>query len=147
MRFKDHIKTYYHGSIKPLKIGTILIPKHESTMIHKGDILEEVLEKYRPKNKLSRFDAIFMVDNPNDIDNVGGYTDYIYTVQPGNKVEKSDLAWYSEVEIILSEDRNNETGIKLAAKNYWSGVQYYNKSMSVYEYRTESAKVIQEYLG
>jgi hypothetical protein len=35
---------------------------------------------YRPDDKLSRYDSVFLVDNIDDIDSSGGYTDFIYEV-------------------------------------------------------------------
>lgn len=93
-----------------------------------------------------------MTNNPDDIDLAGGPTDHIYIVQPLGKIEKHDLNWMSEIDLIISEaydnnqQENNETieKVKNAALNYWNGIPHYNES--VWEFLTPSAIIIKEIL-
>ena len=64
-----------------LRIGTILEPQLEF-YTRRSDVqfLEKIMYAYRPDDKLSRYDSVFLVDNIDDIDSSGGYTDFIYEV-------------------------------------------------------------------
>jgi len=121
---------YYHGSDNYLEIGTILKPQGRIREIPNYDILE----KYRPSHMLAHKDAVFMVGDDEDIDNVGGGTTYVFTIVPLGKVEKHDLGWSTE----LSKNTEPSQQKKLA-ENYWYGKQHPN---GVWEYLTPSAKII-----
>ena len=78
-------QTFYHCSSVKLRIGTILEPQLEF-YTRRSDVqfLEKIMYAYRPDDKLSRYDSVFLVDNIDDIDSSGGYTDFIYEVSiPG----------------------------------------------------------------
>lgn len=97
---------YYHSSSIPHKIGTILTAKRKE-ISHKFDssrIDEELNELYRPSNKISRLECIFMSKNLNIIDTLGGAMNYLYLVKPIGKVEKSNLVWQSIATQIEDED-------------------------------------------
>jgi len=93
-----------------------------------------------------------MCDNPDDIDNAGGGTEYLFTVQPLGPVQKHDINWGSEIEMIVSEHYGEdgdddvstsselENKIKQCALNYWNGVPHPNES--VWEYLTPQAKIL-----
>jgi len=93
-----------------------------------------------------------MTNNADDIDNAGGSTEFIYIVQPLGKIEKHDLNWMSEIDMIMSEaiennqqeDEETIEKVKNAAINYWNGTPHYNES--VWEYLTPSAIIIKEIL-
>lgn len=136
----DTNKKYYHGSYDLLPIGTILKP-HDKSYTKINDVqLEEIMEKYKPKDKLSRYDSVFMVDDIDLIDSAGGSIDFIYLVEPLGKIEKSDLNWYTEIDMITPE--HNEKLEKKYAENYWNGIPYDDFDSSVFEYRTPLAKII-----
>jgi len=141
MNFKEFVNNtvYYHGSNKPMPIGTILRPQPQ---FYTGDPVEDILEKFRPPNKLSRKNSIFLVDKPEDIAEASGNSDYVYIVEPTPPLEKSDVSWWSEVQLKLGD--NDLAGAQAAAVNYWNGVPYPDKDLSVFEYRCPSAKLIQE---
>jgi hypothetical protein len=86
----DYMK-YYHGSENLLPVGTILKPPENYEEKWSSTDFYAVLEKYRPENYLSHKEAVFLVDNEDDIDNVGGCTDFIFVVKPLSKVEKHDM--------------------------------------------------------
>jgi hypothetical protein len=135
------MKAFFHGSAKFIKNNTILKPHVDSYVKQvDNDFLEKLMEKYRPEDKISRYDAVFMVDNIDLIDDAGGSTDFIYEVLPKGEIERSDLAWYTEVQAVDEEE--NEDLIKEYALNYWNGVKFYDEKSSVWEYRAKSAIVI-----
>lgn len=136
-------QTFYHGSSVKLRIGTILEPQLEF-YTRRSDVqfLEKIMYAYRPDDKLSRYDSVFLVDNIDDIDSSGGYTDFIYEVSILDVIipEKSDLAWYTELELIESDDYDKQKEI---AGNYWNGVRYHKRSESLFEYRVPKARVVE----
>lgn len=138
--FESTRVNFYHGSVKKFDLGFILSPQKDG-YVTKENMLESIFEKYRPSYKISRFDCVFMIDNPDDIDAAGGYDDYIYEVLPLGEFEKSDMAWYTEADMLIS-DGANESDVKKFVDNYWKGVQFTNKDYSLFEYRTKFAKII-----
>ena len=135
---------YIHGSRKYFQAGFILLPQSDG-YVHSTDTEEHesVFERYRPKNRLSRLNSVFMLSSNdiNNIDNAGGYNDYVYKVEPHGKVEKSDMGWYSEISRLIDLDSNDSELITIV-KNYWNGVPYRNRSHSLWEYRAKSATVV-----
>ena len=131
-------KKFYHGSQNEFPVGFVLLPQTEG-YVHQEKHFEDRIEKYRPPNKISRFDAVFMTSNPNNCEPAGGYSDFIYEVVPNGQVDRSDLAWYSEAEIYLEATENE---VKECAINYWNGVPFKNPSNSQWEYRARSATII-----
>lgn len=150
-----HIKDYhifesaselklYHGSTKEFEIGFVLKsrPKGYTTL---PDVkrMEDLFEKYRPEDKISRRNCVFMVNDIDLIDPAGGYLDHVYLVEPIGEVEKSDLAWYTEVDILMSETHVESDLVPLIMK-YWDGEPYTGSNYSLFEYRAKSAKVLKE---
>jgi hypothetical protein len=132
----------YHGSRRKFPKGFRLTPQPTGYAHHPDQqILEQVFEKMRPPDKLSRYQSVFLVDDPTDCESAGGYEDHVYLVQPEGQVEKSDLAWYSECEVYLDEpiERQQE-----CAKNYWVGVPFTNPANSMFEYRCRAAIILKE---
>jgi len=135
-KISSNIK-YFHGSYHFLPNGTVLSPG-------KGNFMGTVnqykmdshfkLEQFRPSNLISRNNCVFMTDNPEDIDLAGGASEHIYIVKPLGKVERHDLNWMSEIDLIFSEAWDNGEQesedtiekVKNAALNYWNGTPHYN---------------------
>jgi hypothetical protein len=149
---------FYHGSMEHLPVGTILTPRgedYERDWAHNE--FYQSLETYRPEGMLSHKDAVFMCDNPDDIDNAGGGTEYLFTVVPLGAVQKHDINWGSEIECIVSDHYGDdgdedvstssevENKIKQCALNYWNGVPHTDES--VWEYLTPRAQItaVEEY--
>jgi hypothetical protein len=144
---------FYHGSYDQLPNNTVLSPD-------KGNFVKNIsqntmdshfkLEQFKPPQFLSRNNCVYMTNNIDDLDSVGAPTDHIYLVKPLGKVEKHDLNWMTEIDIIFSDSSQNNTQednetiekIKTAALNYWNGVPHYNES--AWEYLTPSAIIIKE---
>lgn len=130
----------YHGSMKEFPNGFVLFSQNDGYVSHLRDI-EVEFDKYRPRHILSRFNSMFMVDNPELIDSAGGHDDYIYLVEPIGPVFKSDLAWYTEFDAFWYEG-GQDIPAEVIASNYWNGVPYINSEHSLWEYRAQSAKII-----
>ena len=54
--------TFYHGSTKRLPVGTILRPRDDYEDAWRNVDFYAALEKYRPQNKLSHKQSVFMCD-------------------------------------------------------------------------------------
>jgi len=153
-KIANNIK-YFHGSYHSLPKGTILTPQKGNFMgTFSQDEMDShfKLEQFKPPQYLSRNNSVFMTDNPDDIDNAGGASEHIYLVNPLGKIEKHDLNWMSEIDLIISnaweigqdEVESTETidNIQKAALNYWNGTPHYNESL--WEYLTTSAIILKE---
>lgn len=98
------------------------------------------------------------------IEQSGGSTDYVYTVQPIGRVEKHDLQWLNDIDSIVTKEdgwfgrkdiptsyswhmppirefERSDTIEKLA-QNYWAGKQYPYKAWTLWEYLSPSFKII-----
>ena len=131
-------KLFYHGSPLHFPIGFILKPQNTG-YVHDEKEIEDIVERYRPPDKISRFQAVFMVDNPELIDYAGGYEDFMYIVEPIGQIDKSDLSWYTDVSVYLDASPEEQ---KEWSFNYWNGVPYKNPANSLWEYRAREAEVV-----
>jgi len=134
----------YHGSQAELPVGTILRPQSTGYATDTDEMVqqtERIVERYRPRNCIPRFQAVFMVANPDEIVSAGGYEDFIYQVEPVGKIERSDLAWYSQVGLYFWDDENDPEA-RQYAKAYWAGTPFKNPANSLWEYRARSAKIL-----
>lgn len=132
--------TFYHGSAKSLPIGTILEPQIQGyTRTTNNQALEDTMERYRPDGMIPRDEAVYLADNPEVIERLGGDTDYIYIVEPLGSVEGSDLDWYGEVASGPYLQKSEEA-IREFAENYWQGVPYHG--IGEREYRTRQARIV-----
>lgn len=132
----------FHGSRKNFPIGFRLLPQADGyTSYQEVQNIENLFEKYRPENKTSRKSSVFLTDNINNIDGAGGYTDYIYAVEPELTPEASDLAWYSEADSLYDEEETPSKELLNAIAMYWNGTPYHDSSKSNFEYRCKSALI------
>jgi hypothetical protein len=141
---------YCHGSITEIGVDqSLLHPGEESyTNLDETKWIEEFMEKHRVEGCLSRFESVFMADNSEDIDNLGGYTDFIYIVRPvDGYAEKSDLSWYTKASMLIGDYPSKDIPehildqAKGYAENYWSGKSSENP---VWEYRCLEAAIVTE---
>jgi len=135
-------KTFYHGSMTRLPVGTILTPRLEDYENNWGGTdFYRALEMYRPANMMSHKESVFMCDNEEDVDAAGGGTDWLFTVQPLGKIERHDLNWASEISMLADQGYDIDSNeIEDAAYNYWHGIPHPNES--VWEYLAPKAKII-----
>lgn len=132
---------YYHGSHDNLPIGTILSPRDSYEDDWGKASFYHMLEVFRSDNMLAHKEAVFMVDNTEDIDLAGGATDYVFILRPLGRIERHDLNWGSEISSLVDQgyDEFSEE-VSIAAKNYWNGTPHPNES--VWEYLTPKAEIL-----
>lgn len=137
------MKAPYHGSIKKLPLGCTLAPQTEGyTKSCNSQELEGLFESLRPENKIPRSESVYQCNDVELIDLAGGYTDFIYQVEPEGVIEESDLAWYTQAQIQLEDgDRN---GAIESAKHYWSGKLFVYDNASCLEYRCRKATLLKQ---
>jgi hypothetical protein len=141
MRIQEITTRYYHGSYQKLPVGTILTPRDDYENDWGSTDFYAALEKYRPADKLSHKQSVFMVADPDDIDLAGGATDWMLTVVPMGKIQRHDINWGSEISVLISDGHTIDSEqVANAAANYWNGVPHTNES--VWEYLTTNAKVV-----
>lgn len=129
-------KMFYHGSSNKMKVGTVLKGRGLNYINDwSSDLVYQILEKERPNNYIPHYEAVFMVDNIEDIDNAGGATDYIFHLKPLGPIERHDMSFQSEILIAIS-DKKSLAEIKLIAKKYWTGI---SSKEPVWEYLTREA--------
>lgn len=134
---------FFHGSMNQLAIGLFLCPQSDGyVQTTESQDLEELMESCRPDELVSRQDAVYFTSDIELIEPLGGYSDYIYEVEPIGKYSKHDLAWYSEADRCLMND--DKLGAMAAAKSYWSGEPYFDLSNSAYEYLCSEAEVLDD---
>lgn len=133
---------FYHGSMEYLPVGTILIPNLNYEFSWGDTDFYKPLENYKPKGMLSHKEAVFMVDNDNNLDVAGGGTEWVFRVEPLGPVQKHDLNWSSEISMIVGDykEADREEKFKTAAENYWNGIPHPNES--VWEYLTPKARIV-----
>lgn len=135
---------FYHGSKNLIENQEKLTPQEDSYTNYEECIsIENAFEFYRPENKISRQKCVYLVEDPNMIDNVGGYIDYIYLVNPENNyTEKSDLSWYTMASMEMGDFFELE---ELTEKSIAYIVNYWNSTPSenpCWEYRASQATII-----
>ena len=132
-------KSFYHGSDRDWEIGTV--SRGRGADYHKDwsqTDFYSTLEKYRPSEMIAHSEAVFMCDNDDDIDSVGGATDWVLEMLPLGPVERHDINWSSAISAAVDDDAD-EDAIKEMAMNYWNGIA---SPDPLWEYLTREAKVI-----
>lgn len=134
-------KYLYHGSYQELPVGTILTARDDYENDWQDTDFYKPLEMYRPPDKLSHKQSVFMCDNPDDIDFAGAATDWLFTVVPIGPLQRHDMNWSSEISSLVGLGYPiDSTEIKDAAEAYWSGEESPNEV--VWEYLAPKAKII-----
>lgn len=134
-------ETLYHGSWDPLDEGTALRPGFGGGAIVDTE-LEALFEAARPEGLVPRREAVFMAADPDEIDALGGYTEFVYEVAPGGPVTAHDLAWYSQAQAHMAVGEDAEA--RRCADAYWSGTAFPEAARSVFEYLGTAATVGRE---
>jgi hypothetical protein len=142
MRYADLIESatvYYHGSYDKLPVGTVLRPSDEYDDTWSEPVFK-ILEQHRPAGALAHNQAVFMADSPQDVDNLGGATDWLFTVVPNGPIVRYDQSWVSKISELLDDNTPESIAVIQAATNYWASVA--NDSECIWEYLTPTATII-----
>lgn len=159
---ENMVPTLYHGSRKEFPIGFTLLPQEDSYVVsddhdEQHHMLERAMEKYRPSHCISRHKAVYLIADPEDIDNAGGYNDHVYECEPLGPVTKCNLHWYSEAymlcehEVLSAQEAadqgmdhyaeyGEEPELKEYCLNYWNAVPQGGNDL--FEYLTPRARVL-----
>lgn len=131
----------YHGSRGHFDPGFVLKPQVAADAFDEDVApVEDIMEKHRPEGKIPRRESVFMVDDPERVEQAGGYEDHVYIVEPIGAVEASDLGWYGELSVYWMDMPDDER--RGLAEGYWSGDPFPGRPRSLYEYRARAAEVI-----
>jgi hypothetical protein len=128
---------FFHGSAVSLPVGTQLTARPNG-YVHTtpNQRLERLFEAAKPPGALSRRGCVFLTDNLDDIDNVGGATDYLYEVSTTFPVQRSDLSFYTLADMQL--EAGELENAQHSAARYWAG----DTHEGVFEYRVKHATII-----
>ena len=141
MRIQEIAQRFYHGSSQELPVGTILRPRDDYENDWQHTDFYQPLERYRPQDRLSHRQSVFMCDNADDVDLAGGSTDYLFTVVPIGPVQRHDMNWGSEISMLVSDGYDIDSDeVRHAAEQYWAGNPHTNES--VWEYLTPAARIV-----
>lgn len=135
----------YHSSSVDHMPGTILLPRcnYESRWGNCG--FYQVLEALRPNRKPSHNRSVFLCLSEEDLDYVGGETDFYFRVKTEGELSIHDMHWSTEITCLIddlglsTQDCIRDKSIIDAAKKYWDGVASENP---VWEVLVNSAKII-----
>jgi hypothetical protein len=143
---------FYHGSRKPLPVGTRLVARPDGYVTGRNmdriereahHMCEAYLEKGRPDGAPQRSQCVYLVTDPNDIDYAGGYNDHVYVVEPEGQPWKANLHWYSRLyELCFDENISWEEASPLV-NQYWNATSTANGE-DLYEYLTTAAEITGE---
>lgn len=95
---------FYHSSGKQLPVGTILCGRGQDYHNDWGlSDFYQILEENRPSEYLPHKDAVFFLDNDNELDCAGGETEWVFEVEPIGIISRHDLNWSSEISSLISD--------------------------------------------
>jgi hypothetical protein len=132
----------FHGSGVHLDSGTVLRPRGEA---YEADWAASdfygPLERWRPAGCRPHREAVFMVEDIDDLDAAGAVTDFCAEVEPSGEVSRHDMEWGSRISCLLSEGASPEDDeVRDCALRYWAGEAHPDGPM--WEYLAEAATVI-----
>jgi len=142
----------YHLTNYEFKIGDVVLPQstgytHWVESCALETVLETVLERYRPKEKISRKECIFLTkEKPKNKDYGASGTSFILTVEVDEEVinQFSDMNHFFCIDqgfedVIHLEDDYLEEELKKIADQYWSGMS--SKTPRI-EYRSKQGVIL-----
>ena len=109
----------WHGSDVPLSPGTTLVPGCGMMAVSPTDPVEEMLESQRPADRRPRAACVFMVDDPQDVDNCGGNTDWLFEVRPVGETWRHDASLTTAAQCAIED--GDIQGARSHAQAYWRG--------------------------
>lgn len=143
-----------HLSSVALKKGDVLKPQeHGYCHLPESQGLEDILERYRPSDKIPRKESVYLFKTRNESLDFGAEgSDFLFVVECDDEVvkQRSDMNWISELDQgfenseVLEEDYE-EWELQMLAEGYWSGKPRTNEDEAVYEYRVRDAVITAVY--
>jgi len=133
--FENSDTVYYHGSKIELPVGTVLEGGDRYNESQENSF--SLVEKYRPGNKLSHRESLFMCDDPDKISEAGGNDNYLFVVNPSGEINKHDLSWVTSIAEVRDEHK-----IKIMAENFWKGEPNTVVNDPLWVYTTTEAKIV-----
>lgn len=118
---------FLHGSYKPLDVGTTLTPRGDAYEADWGKAdFYQALERHRPEYARSHKDSVFLTLTCEAVELAGGYSDYIFLVEPEDcsNITRHDQKWLSAISCLMDSHDLDSPQIKKAADNYWSGIPH-----------------------
>jgi len=149
---------YIHGSGWELPIGAELSAHRASLTWSGAETIrrtEELLDSLRPAHCLSRYDCVYMTDTTDlgVIEASGGYSNYVYRVEPEGTVERNHVGWWELINRSFHGTHGGTVPTKeqLAdwARSYWAGIECpsdlrVKNKPSAWEYRARTVRVIED---
>lgn len=132
-------RKFYHGSMDHLSVGTILRPDPNYQAKCSNTSFYAVLERYRPRHLLPHAGAVFLCDNPDDVDLAGGGTEWMFEVKPLGHLQKHDINWSSAISGACDEGASEEI-LRELADYYWRGIPHPDEN--VWEYLAPHAEIL-----
>lgn len=143
---------WYFGTTHRQLPGWLVRGRPERHPDPEGRIVDDILEKYRPRQEMSRDKSLFLSRSPDEetVRRANRYTDYIYEMAPIGEIFQNDHVWWDKIREVSPDlwlDGHREEAIEVArefAQNYWAGKA---SEAPQWEYRVRSAAVIRRVNG
>lgn len=112
---------FLHGSYDPHPVERRLTPQPERAAPWAALEFVRVLEKYRPDWAIPHAEAVFLCQDPDDLDPCGAPLDHVVEVTPEGPFSRHDLNWISRICCLLDDHTADHPEIARAAFAYWAG--------------------------
>lgn len=143
----------FHLGPKGMEVGMILEPQdHSYSKCIEAKGMEDLLEDFRPKDKISRKEAVFFVRDVEKAYRMGADSDeeiYVACVDAEDAMaQRSDFNWlscmdigcHSKADLLAGLTSAERREIEQAAIGYWSGEPMPGKTPS-WEFRAEPVEI------
>ncbi len=136
----DTPRAFWHASFQRLTVGTVLVPQPGYEDRWHPQSAGRILEDRRPASALPHRDAVFLCDDPQECDNCGAHCEWLFRVEPADRIERHDLEWATRIDVLMSEGASpDDPAIAELARRYWSGE---SSELPTWEYLTPQATVL-----
>lgn len=134
---------FYHGSYRDFPMGYTLRGRGQAYH-DEWCVLPcyEAMHLHRPEGILAHQDAVFMCDNPDDVEICGGATERLILLEPIGNVSRHDMNWGNHIALMLEDGRPlTDADVTAACLAYWQG-EPFEAGDPAWEYLAAEAKVI-----
>lgn len=135
---------FFHGSSRAMKIGQVIRSRgirrtsdFDDRFLLPGLDVETFVERFRPRNAVSRLTGLYMVQRPQCLNIAGAHDRYTYEVRPTGKVTRASWGWFAEILSGLASGPFWKAKLPKAerlalakkyAMKYWKGTPSENRS-------------------